>query len=211
MTFLQVSNNIERGGTIMKLSTTVFLTFIIFSLMGCTIGLNMSPPAKLDMAGIQQHPSKAGLLLSKELKENVYVKQTSPFDSISYPLGEQTAQIFQKNLPLVFSKVVEIQSRNDIQDVDLIVEPSIVNFSSVIPMPAYNPYTAKIVYRVDIYNKKNEKIFTQTVAGDAQSSKGLMSGFSARNIAADVAQKAMENAIKQILEGLSAAEELKKF
>jgi len=195
----------------MNISRTVLLAFVVTSLLGCATGLNMSPPAKLDMAGIQQHPFTAGLLLSKELKENVYLKQTSPFDKISYPLGEQTTQMFQKNLPLVFSKVVEIESRNASQDVDLIVEPSIVNFSSVIPMPAYNPYTAKIVYRVDIYNKKGEKIFTQTAAGDAQSSKGLMSGFSAQGIAADVAQKAMENAMKQILEGLSTAEELKKF
>jgi hypothetical protein len=195
----------------MKSSGTVFLAFVILGLASCAIGLNMSPPAKLDIAGIQQHPFKAGLLLSKELKESVYVKQTSPFDKISYPLGDQTAQIFQKNLPLVFNKVVEIESRNASQNVDLIVEPSIVSFSSVIPMPAYNPYSAKIVYRVDIYDKKGEKIFTQTAAGDAQSSKGLMSGFSAQSIAADVAQKAMENAMKQILEGLSTAEELKKL
>jgi hypothetical protein len=167
----------------------------------------MSPPAKLDMAGIQQHRAKAGLLISKELKETVYVKQTSPFDKISYPIGEQTAQLFQKNLPLVFSQVVKIESKSVTSDIDLIVEPSIVSFDSVIPMPAYNPYTAKIVYRVDVY-REGEKIFTQTAAGDAQGSKGLMSGFSAQSIAAEVANKAMENAIKQILEGLSTAEEL---
>jgi hypothetical protein len=38
-----------------------------------------------------------------------------------------------------------------------------------------------------------------------------MSGFSAQSIAADVAQKAMENAMRQILEGLATAEELKKI
>lgn len=194
----------------MKNLRTVFLAFAVLSLMGCVTGLNMAPPAKLDMAGIHQHPYKAGLLLSKELKETVYVKQTSPFDKMSYPLGEQTAQIFQKNMPTVFNQVTEIVSRNATQDVDLVVEPSIVSFDSVIPMPAYNPYTAKVVYRVDLYNKKGEKIFTQTAAGDAQTSKGLMSGFSAQSIVAEVAQKAMENAMKQILEGLSAAEELKK-
>lgn len=195
----------------MKFIKTVFLGFAVLSLIGCVTGLNMAPPAKLDMASVQQHPYKAGLLLSKELKESVYVKQTSPFDKISYPVGEQTAQMFQKNMPIVFSKVTEVESRNATQEVDLVVEPSIISFDSVIPMPAYNPYTAKVVYRVDIYNKKGEKIFTQTAAGDAQASKGLMSGFSAQSISAEVAQKAMENAMKQILEGLAAAEELKKL
>ncbi len=193
----------------MRSARTVFLAFLVLGLIGCTMGLSMSPPAKLDIVGVRQHPAKAGLLLSKELKETVYVKQTSPFDKISYPIGEQTAQLFQKNLPLVFSQVVEIELKSGASDVDFIVEPSIVSFDSVIPMPAYNPYTAKIVYRVDVY-KKGEKIFTQTAAGDAQGSKGLMSGFSAQSIAAEVANKAMENAMAQILEGLSAAEELKK-
>jgi hypothetical protein len=195
----------------MKLPRTVFVAFIVFCLMGCVSKLNMSPPAKLELTGIAQHPLKAGLYLSKELKENVYEQITSPLDKISYPIGEQTTQIFQKNLPLVFSKVVELESVKPSPDVDIVVEPSILSFNSVIPMPAYNPYTAKVVYRVDIYNKKGDKIFTQTAAGDAQTSKGLLSGFSAQSISAEVAQKAMENAMKQILEGLSAAEEIKKL
>lgn len=53
-----------------------------------------------------------------------------------------------------------------------------------------------------------EKIFAQTATGDAQTSKGLMSGFSARGICADVAQKAMAKAAKQVMEGVADAEEL---
>lgn len=195
----------------MRSARTLFLAFLVFGLVACTMGLSMSPPAKLDIAGIHQHPAKAALVLSKELKETVHVKQTSPFDKLSYPLGEQTARIFRQNLPLVFSRVAEVEARSAASDVDLIVEPAIVSFSSVIPMPAYNPYTAKIVYRVDVYNRKGDKIFTQTAAGDAQTSKGLMSGFAAQSIVAEVANQAMENAMKQVIEGLSAAEELKKF
>ena len=193
----------------MRFARTVLIAFVVLGLIGCTMGLSMSPPARLDVAGLQQHPAKAGLVISKELKETVYVKQTSPFDKISYPIGEQTAQLFRQNLPLVFSRVAEVESKSAASDIDFVVEPAIVSFSSVIPMPAYNPYTAKIVYRVDGY-RKGEKIFTQTAIGDAQTSKGMMSGFAAQSIAAEVANKAMENAMKQILEGLSAAEELKK-
>ena len=193
----------------MRFARTVLIAFVVLGLIGCTMGLSMSPPARLDVAGLQQHPAKAGILLSKELKETVHVKQTSPFDKISYPIGEQTAQLFRQNLPLVFSRVAEVESKSAASDIDFVVEPAIVSFSSVIPMPAYNPYTAKIVYRVDVY-RKGEKIFTQTAIGDAQTSKGMMSGFAAQSIAAEVANMAMENAMKQILEGLSAAEELKK-
>lgn len=102
-----------------------------------------------------------------------------------------------------------VDSKNPTQDVDLILEPSIVKFDSVIPFPAYNPYTATMIYRVCVYDREGEKIFTQTATGDAQTSKGLLSGFSARSICAEVAQTAMEKALKQIVEGLSEAEELK--
>ena len=84
-------------------------------------------------------------------------------------------------------------------------------FKSVIPFPAYKPYTATIVYHIDIYNKKGEKIFAQTTTGEAQTSKGLLSGFSARSICAEVAQMAIENAVQQIIEGLSETDELKNL
>ena len=80
----------------MRFSRTVFVAFVVMGLTGCTMGLSMSPPAKLDIAGIRQLPAKAGLVLSKELRETVHVKQTSPFDKISYPIGEQQASFSGK-------------------------------------------------------------------------------------------------------------------
>ena len=113
------------------------------------------------------------------------------------------------NLPSVFRDVVVVDSRTPSQPVDLIVEPSIVKFEAKVPMPAYNPYEASMTYHVDVYDKAGEKIFAQTAVGNAQSSKGLMSGFSARGICAQVAQMAMDDSAKQIMEGLAEAEELK--
>jgi hypothetical protein len=196
---------------IMKFGKLFFIGFVLFALAGCTMPLTMPPPSQLEVKGVQQHPYTAGLLIPKELREYVYVKQTSPVDKMSYPLGEQTEAYFQKNLPLVFKTVVPVNSQNPSEDVKIVIQPSIVKFESVIPLPAYNPYTARIVYRVDVYNKKGEKIFTQTTTGDAQTSKGMVSGFSARGLCAEAAQKAMEDAIRQILEGLSEADELKKI
>jgi hypothetical protein len=40
-------------------------------------------------------------LLSKELIENSPVTWTSPIYKIGYPLGEQTVQMFEKNMRLV--------------------------------------------------------------------------------------------------------------
>ena len=94
---------------------------------------------------------------------------------------------------------------------DLTIQPSIVKFDSVVPMPAYNPYTATVVYHIDVYDKAGEKIYAQTATGNGQTSKGMMSGFSARQICAEVAQMAMKDAVKQILEGLSEAEEIKNI
>jgi hypothetical protein len=166
------------------------------------------PAPQLDLSGINQHPYTAGLFVPPEVKEYIYVAVTSPFDKMSYPLGEQTYELFKKNIPLVFKKVVEVDSTVPDQDVDIVIKPSIVKFHSVIPHPAYNPYTATIIYHIDVYDKKGDKIFAQTATGNAQTSKGLLSGFLARGICAEVAQMAMKDAVKQIAEGLSEAQEL---
>ena len=194
-----------------KSMKTILIAMTIYMLAGCTMPLKMSTPASLDVSGINQHSYTVGLFIPKELKEYVYIKQTSPFDKVSYPIGEQTALLFKKNLPFVFKDVKDVDSINPAQDVELVLKVSIVKFESVIPYPAYNPYTATIIYRVDAYDREEEKIFTQTAIGDAQTSKGLLSGFSAKSISVEVAQNAMENAARQIIEGLSEAEELKGY
>ncbi len=195
----------------MKFKKTILTGIMILILTGCTMPLKMAPPPKLDLSGINQHPYTTGLFVPQEVKNYVYVKQTSPVDKMSYPLGKQTHEIFKKNIPLAFKKVIEVDSINPDQNVDLIIKPSIVKFDSVVPSPAYNPYTASIVYRIDVNNKKGEKIFSQTATGNAQTSKGLLSGFSARSICAEVAQLAMKDAVRQVIEGMSEAEELENL
>jgi hypothetical protein len=192
----------------MKFRMIILAGIMLFILTGCTMPLKMSQPPKLDLSGINQHPYTAGLFVPPEVKEYIYVAVTSPFDKMSYPLGEQTYELFKKNIPLVFKKVVEVDSTVPDQDVDIVIKPSIVKFHSVIPHPAYNPYTATIIYHIDVYDKKGDKIFAQTATGNAQTSKGLLSGFLARGICAEVAQMAMKDAVKQIAEGLSEAQEL---
>ncbi len=195
----------------MKLKQTLLAGIMIIILSGCAIPLSMGPPPLLTISGIKQHPHKAGLYVPKEVQEYVYIKQTSPVDKMTYPIGKQTHEFFKKNMPLAFRNVVEVDSIEAGQDVDIFIQPSIVKFDSVIPMPAYKPYTAKIVYRVDVYNKKGERIFAQTTTGSAQSSKGIMSGFFARGICSDVAQMAMKDALIQVVEGIADAEELENL
>lgn len=177
-------------------------------LTGCTLPLSMDPPEKVALVQVQQHPYRAGLYISQELKDMVHVVNTSPVDRMSYPIGDQTRQIFQINLPAVFQEVIEVDSKMPSQTVDVTIVPSIVKFEAKVPMPAYNPYEANMTYHVDVYNKLGEKIFSQAAIGQAQSSKGLMSGFSARKICAAVAQTAMNDSARQIMEGLAEAEEL---
>jgi hypothetical protein len=184
------------------------MLIVLFLLAGCAIPLKMSAPPQLELTDIEQHPYTAGLFVAQDLKAYVYEKATSPLDKMAYPLGDQTYQIFKKNVPLVFDRMVEVDSITPGQGVDLFLQPSIVKFESVIPMPAYNPYTATIVYHVDVYNRSGEKVYAQTATGNGQTSKGYVSGFSAREICADVAQMAMQDAVKQIIEGLSDAEEM---
>jgi hypothetical protein len=193
----------------MKRGITFLFGLAMFLLCGCTTPLTMPPPATLDIANINQYPYTAGLFMPQSDKEYVYEQVTSPVDKMGFPLGKQTYETFNKNMPLIFKNVVDVDSINPSQDVDLIVKPSIIKFESRIPYPAYKPYTATIVYHVDIYGKKGEKIFSQTTTGEGQTSKGLLSGFSARSICAEVAQMAMDNAVQQIIEGLAETDELK--
>ncbi len=195
----------------MKRGMTLLFGFAIFILTGCATPLTMPPPATLDIANINQFPYTAGLFIPQNDKEYVYEKVTSPVDKMSFPLGKQTYETFKKNMPLIFKNVTEVDSIAPHLDVDLIIKPSIVKFESRIPYPAYKPYTATIVYHVDIYDKNGEKIFSQTTTGEGQTSKGLLSGFAARSICAEVAQMAMDNAVQQIIEGLAEAEELKNL
>ena len=173
--------------------------------------LKMPPPPLIELKGATPWALTAGLFLPKEAREYTYALKTSPFDKMVYPLGEQTVGLFEKNLPTVFKTVVRSESPKPGQGVDLVVEPSIVKFEAVVPHPAYNPYTATIVLRVNVYDREGNKIFTQTATGNGQSGKGMASGFKAQSLAAEAAQAAMADAAKQILEALLAAPEIKEY
>lgn len=187
----------------------VLATVALSMLAGCAQHLTMNPPQTLSVAVQKKYDYPVGLYASKELKEYTHSVRTSPLDSISYPLGEQTILLFRKNLSTVFTSVVDVDSPTPGANAMLVVQPSIVRFAPVVPFPAYNPYTATIVYKVDVFNGKGDKVYSQTATGDGQTSKGMVSGFGAKGLLADAAELAMNNAMTQILEGLAGAEELK--
>jgi hypothetical protein len=188
---------------------SIICTVVMLAItISCAMPLKMDPPPAPDLSYLKPLPYTAGLYIPQELKAYQYEVATSPLDKMVYPLGDQTAQIFEQCTPKVFGKVVPVESMTAAKGVDVIIKPSIVKFNAVVPMPAYNPYTATMIYQVEVFTPDGKKIFSETATGDAQSSKGLMSGFSARRICADVAQKAMTKSAKQIMEGMVDAEEL---
>ncbi len=191
----------------MGLGAMLLLTVVVAS----AFKLKMPPPPQIDMKGATPHALAAGLFVPKETREYTYALKTSPFDKMIYPIGDQTAGLFEKNLPSVFKSVVPAEAPKPVSGVDLVVEPSIVKFEAVVPHPAYNPYTATVVLRVTVYDRDGSKIFTQTATGNGQSGKGMGSGFKAQSLAAEAAQSAMVDAAKQILEGLLAAPEIKEY
>jgi len=152
-------------------------------------------------------PLKAGLVLAAEVRDAVHVVKTSPFDKIKYPIGEFTADLFTANLGQVFAEVV-VAPADAASDADVLVEVAIDRFEAVIPNPAYNPYTATMVYRVTVTDAAGGVLLTQVVSGDGQTSKGMMSGFKARRLAAESAAMAMSAAATQALEALADAPEL---
>jgi hypothetical protein len=177
-------------------------------LVGCAQRLKLNPPQTLAVAVDQKHDYAVGLYADSELKEQVHTIATSPFDKLSFSIGEQTVVLFRQNLPTVFRSVEDVESALPGSDVSLVLQPSIVSFTPVLPHPAYKPYVATIVFKVDVLDGKGEKIFTQTATGEGQTSKGMMSGFKAKSLMAKATEMAMNEAMTQILEGLADADEL---
>lgn len=194
----------------MKYTRIVFMAILLSVVTGCaTINMEMNPPQTVNLQNVNKHPYSAGLFIPKETREYTYVKGATLYNfEFIYPIGQQTTLALRKNLPQNFKEVVEVDSLNPSQPVKVILQPSIIDFKSNVPYPAYNPYIASIMYRLDVYNRKGEKIFTQTVTGEGQTSKGLLSGMQQKSLYAEAAQMAIDKAMQQIIEGLAAAEEL---
>ncbi len=192
----------------MKRTFPVLLFSLLLGVASTSLQAAKAPtPSAIDLKDATKHPLTVGLLASQELKEYGKTKQTKTW----MPVGEYTVAVLDKNLPSVFKSVAPAQEKKPAQGVDLVIEPSIVKFEQVKPYPAYNPYRAKMVLRVDVYDREGSKIFTQTVTGEFQTSKGMMSGFVARGLMTKAASGAINDAVRQVLEGLQQAPELKEY
>lgn len=184
---------------------------ILTMICGCAMPLKMDAPTPPDLSQLKTCHRSVALYIPPELKNYEYVLATSPVDKMAYPLGDQTMQLFQQCSEKIFKEVVIIDTMASAGSADLVLRPTIVNFDAKVPMPAYKPYSADMVYRMEVLTPDGDKIFTQTAVGKAQTSKGMMSGFSARSICAQVAQMAMADAAGQIMEGMVEAEELAPY
>jgi len=195
----------------MKVTTLTVLCLVIAAAApATTLKLPSAPEMTLETNGVSLPlPLTAGLFLSDEVRSAIHVVKTSPFDRIKYPIGDYTVDVFGRNLPLVFAEVVEVNDAK-MTDVDLVVEVAIARFEAVIPHPASNPYTATAAYRITVRNADGETVLVQTVTGDGQTSKGMMSGFKAKQLAGESAARAMADAARQALEALADEPELTK-
>jgi hypothetical protein len=191
-----------------RLSLVALCLLVIAPARAAKLTMPEPPVVELEVGDIELPlPRSAGLLVTQKTREEVYVVQTSPFDKIHYPIGVYTADLFAANLPQVFSQVAEV-GQPESPDQDVVVQVEIVRFEAKIPHPAYNPYTATVVYKITARDQSGEVLLVQTVTGDGQTSKGMMSGFKAKKMAAQAASLAMADALKQALEALAEAPEL---
>lgn len=193
----------------MKNATLIVLCLLVAaSASTATLKMPPAPELVLDIdAAEAPHPITAGLFLSADVRSNIYVVKTSPFDKIKYPIGAYTSDVFERNLPQALAEVIEIDAPSS-TDVDVVISIEIVRFEAIIPHPAHNPYTATVVYKITVRDSAGETLLVQTVTGEGQTSKGMMSGFKAKQLAAESAVRAMNDAATQALEALADAPEL---
>ncbi len=172
--------------------------------------LKFPPAEKIALESATAQAKVVGLYIPPELAEFKHTVKTSPFDKLHYPVGAYTVDLFKLNLPQVFQKVVDSPTQQPGDGVDLVVVPSIVSFSAVAPNPAWKPYLATVVYRVDVFDRAGEKVVTQTATAEGQASGGMMSGFKAGQHCTTATMMATSKAAKQLLEGLLASEEIRE-
>jgi hypothetical protein len=194
----------------MKSRVTVgFLSLLAAGTVAGAGTLKFPPAERIALEAASPQPNTAGLYLSPEFTEFKHTERTSPFDKLHYPVGAHSADLLNLNLTQVFQKVVESATQTPGDGVDLVVVPSIVSFDAVVPKPAWKPHLATVVYRVDVFDRTGEKIFTQTATAVGQTSEGMMSGVKARKLCTTATLMATAKAAKQLLEGLLASEEIR--
>jgi hypothetical protein len=171
----------------------------------------MPEAPELEVQGIQSPLVVAvAVRFADDLPEEEYVVKTSPFDKMRYPIGEYSVNLLMRNVDRIFqSAAKEGSPQPGGGEAVAVLELKIENFDAVIPRPAYKPYTAEVVYRASVFDLEGNKLFTVVTTGSAQTSKGMMSGFKAKRLAAESAAQAMNDAMTQLLEGLLCSEELK--
>jgi hypothetical protein len=171
--------------------------------------LKLPEPPVIEIEGADPLPLVVSLSIPEDLASAIHTVKTSPFDKMRYPIGAYTVGLLEKNLGTAFARVVEPGPTRDGKAADVVLELSIESFDAVIPHPAYKPYTASVVYRIQVKDPAGDVLFTQTTSGSGQTSKGMMSGFKAQGLAAESAARAMNDAMKQLLEGLLDSRELR--
>ena len=184
--------------------------FVAVSAHAATLKMPAAPVIELELGdGEIPRPLSVGLFVPDDVKNEIFVVKTSPFDRIKYPIGGYTVDVFATNLPQVFSKVTDVGGPKA-AEVDLVIEVDIVRFEATIPSPASHPYTSTAVYKITVRNSRGVPLLVQTVTGDGQTSEGMLSGFKAKRLAAESAARAMAEAAKQALEALADAPELEE-
>jgi hypothetical protein len=185
----------------------LFLVLFILFFSGCATHVSMPETDQADLKITNKHNYSVALYIPDELKEE-YKQVTSPVDTLSFPIGKQMTDLLEKNLPLVFENVALSQNQEVPDNAEIVIIPEILEFKNHIPFPAYNPHRCNIIAKITCVNKNKETVFVQTVTGSSQTGGNLFSGFKSQQLAAEAADLAIQDAVKQAIEGLSEAEEL---
>ncbi len=173
---------------------------------GCTHEVTMPESQQIAALDAKPHNLTAALYIPDDLKKNTE-QVTSPFDTLSFPVGPRLADAFRKNLPRAFSRVVEAPSPQLPKGADILIVPEILEYQNHIPFPAYNPHHCRIIIKVTCHDISHGVVFSQTTTGNAQTGGNLFSGFKSQQLAAEAAHLAIEDAVAQAVEGLMEADE----
>ena len=201
---------IKRVG---QLAAVIFLFFTV-ALAGCTMHVPMHTTVP-DLQVSNKIPLRAALLISEELRAFMFRGNPESFtgggNEFVFPLGGQLEKAAQDAFSQIFRQVTVVRARPHAKDVEILVEPGIVDFHFRFDQLSYAGFAmaavAKIRVKVTLTDGR-VAVWARDVESPEERSGPWAITFDVGWHQGNAASKALAFALKEIAAEASKAPEL---
>jgi hypothetical protein len=205
-----------------RLLCVLFLSLNVFT-VGCTAP---QVPIKIETLGsysaslIKPLPLKVGIYYDDEFSTFASIVQGSNVGAggaiYNIQTGKANVDLFNYILSSLFEKVIPLQylpnDSDPVKDVDLILKPSVTNYTYLINYGSSTPFRTKIEYNVIFYMPNGEQICSRNIEGQAMKVNTKLIEFNNEMTSATkLTQSAMLEVATKFITGFCNQEQLKEL